>query len=92
MGLNKKLNIINILIFTLSFPPIILINTISRGNFIAGPFLTIVFALLMAIQIIMIILAFNSIKSRLQKLTLITNIIILIFMYWMLYGYIYDLS
>lgn len=92
MGSNKKLNIINILIFILSVLPIVLVNVISRGNFIAGPFLTILFIFLMVTQIIMIILAFNSEKKWFQKLTLILNMIILVFMYWMLYGYIYDLK
>lgn len=89
---NKKLNITNVLIFIIGLPPIVLINTITRGNFIAGYFLTIIFSLLLVFQIIMIFISVNSVKGWIKKLTLIFNIGILIFMYWMLHGYIYDLS
>ena len=88
---SKKLNIINIIVFILCLLPIILINTISRGNFIAGPVSTFIFAILLFIQVILILVSMGK-SLRFMAIVLCINVAIMIFMYWMLYGYIFNMT
>lgn len=89
MEWNKKIRIANIIIFIICFLPIVLVNTISKGNFIAGPFLTILFLILLFVQFLIVL--YNK-KGSPLKIFFIVNIMILVFMYWMLFGYIFDLK
>ena len=87
----KKLNILNIIVFILCLLPIILINIIPRGNFIAGPVSTFIFAILLFVQMVLILISVNR-SIRFIIIVLCINALAFIFMYWTLYGYIFKIT
>lgn len=84
---DKVLKILSIVIIPLSIIPIVLINYISRGNFIAGPVLMFLGIGVISIQVLLTIFISAQKNQKTNTVLFIINLIGTIFCYYLLYRY-----
>ncbi len=89
---NINYSLINIIIIILEILALVLINVIPRGNFLAAYVCTVIYIFLMLVQFLIILISTNSIKKWVKNLCIAINFFLYLFLYYIFYGYIFELS
>lgn len=89
---NINYSLINIIIIILEILALVLINVIPRGNFLAAYVYTVIYIFLMLVQFLIILISTNSIKKWVKNLCVAINFFLYLFLYYIFYGYIFELS
>ena len=89
---NINYSLINIIIIILEILALVLINVIPRGNFLAAYVCTVIYIFLMLVQFLIILISTNSIKKWVKNLCVAINFFLYLFLYYIFYGYIFELS
>lgn len=91
MNVNKYIKITALIGLLISIISIVLVNTISRGNFIVGPLYSLIMVILIAIQIVIIVIIWQ--QQQKIKLYIVLSFVIaaLILNCMMLYHYLFKM-
>ena len=91
--MNKYLKWLCLLFLVLSSVPLYYINTISKGNFLAGPITTILILIpLMIVQLILLMIVWKGNSDKMKKVFTFISFLILIFHFYVLYSYCTEIT